>query len=62
MIEFSTDPETAWAAWRLCQVTQWKHLLVSGGLLDQPEALWRDVIMIESVHRWYRRDVGLDKT
>ena len=59
--EFETDAVTAWAAWRMLQVTQWKHLLVEGGILNQPEALWHDVVMIESVHRWYRKDIGLDR-
>ena len=40
------DLERAWAAWTLLESTGWRHLLMPGGLLDQPEALMGDVAII----------------
>ena len=40
------DMDTAWAVWTLLESTGWRHLLVDGGLLDQPESLMEDVAVI----------------
>lgn len=48
---FKGDPDTAYQAWAQVSATDWKHLLVAGGLLDQPEVLWDDVMTIEFMHR-----------
>ena len=59
-IELNTDLETAFLAWRHLTAISWKHLLVDGGILDQPEALWEDVIKLEALNRWYRKSRDMD--
>lgn len=39
------------------QATEWKHLPVAGGLLDQPEALWDDTLAIEFMNRRLRESL-----
>lgn len=59
-VELKTDLESAWRAWTMLTVTGWEFLLTAGGVLDQPEALWDDVIQIEALHRWVKKALGKD--
>lgn len=48
---FKGDPDDAYTAWTHMTATDWRHLLVDGGIMDQPEVLWADVMSIEFMHR-----------
>lgn len=48
------DFDTAWAVFTQLQATDWRHLPYVGGLLDQPEALWNDVLTIAGLERRIR--------
>lgn len=48
---FDGDPDDAYTVWSQVQATDWKHLARAGGLQDQPEALWSDVLKIEWMNR-----------
>jgi hypothetical protein len=50
-VVFQGDPDDAYRVWTQLNATEWKHLPSSGGLLDQPEALWNDVLAVEFMHR-----------
>jgi len=53
-VVFKGDPDEAYKVWAQMVATDWKHLLVSGGILDQPAALWDDMMTIEFMHRRVR--------
>jgi hypothetical protein len=48
---FEGDPDEAYRDWSEMAATDWKHLLRAGGLHDQPEARWHDVLSIEFMNR-----------
>jgi hypothetical protein len=50
-IKFQGNPDEAYKWWAQMHATEWKHLIVAGGLADQPAALWADVMSIEFMHR-----------
>jgi len=50
-VTFEGDPDQAYKVWSQMAATDWKHLPAGGGLLDQPEALWNDVLTIEFMNR-----------
>lgn len=44
------EPELAWAVFKFIENTQgeaWQWLPMGGGLLDQPESLWHDLMVLE---------------
>ena len=49
------DFDAAWQVFMQLEAVDWKHLPVAGGLNDQPEALWNDVLTIASVARRIRK-------
>jgi len=49
------DFDTAWAVFTQLNATDWRHLPYAGGLLDQPEQLWNDVITIAGLERRIRK-------
>lgn len=40
------DPDGAWYVWRLMEATGWRFLPYPGALLDQPETLIDDLMII----------------
>jgi hypothetical protein len=49
------DPEAAWHAWGLMEMTDWRFLPRAGGLLDQPEALLEDILTLASLNQMVER-------
>jgi hypothetical protein len=49
--------EEAWQIWVLLESTDWKHLPLPGGLLDQSERLMSHLGVISKISRFVRRDV-----
>lgn len=45
------DMEEAWTAYTLMESTKWQFLPYAGGLLDQPEALMRNILRISNIVR-----------
>jgi hypothetical protein len=56
-VQFATreDLERAWAAWVWLERVEWRCLPLSGGLLDQPAALMRDILKVARVAQWVRK-------
>lgn len=47
------DPEVSWQVYKLMEALDWKFLPYAGGLLDQPEWLIHDLLVIS----WRKRVV-----
>ncbi len=45
------DMEEAWTAYTLMESMKWQFLPYAGGLLDQPEALIRNILRIVNIVR-----------
>lgn len=44
------DFEEAWKAFVLLEAVEWKHLPYTGGLMDQPDLLMRNIFRVKYLH------------
>jgi len=46
------NPDLSWKIWVLLESMEWKHLPYPGGLLEQPDWLFKDLFTIAWRKRW----------
>jgi len=49
--------ERAWQTWTLMEATGWQFLPYSGGLLEQPESVLEDLLMVATVSQRVKTNV-----
>lgn len=52
--------EEAWQIWMLLESTDWQHLPLPGGLMEQSDRLMSHLSTISKISRFMRRRVRLD--
>jgi len=52
------DIETAWRAWTLGEAFGWQMLPITGGYLEQPEALIEDILVVSAISKRVKEKFG----